>query len=121
MSASEKPRYQQVKDLIINRISSGDLGPSDRVPSENELVESMSVLALKKTAKERRVSLLSVEETRGITGYVAVGCAECHTANPDAHEDTFLHNGYRVHVVVTPADCAQCHPVEAKQYRTQNE
>lgn len=38
-----KPRYQQLKDLIIGRISTGDLRPSDRVPSENELVESMSV------------------------------------------------------------------------------
>lgn len=38
-----KPRYQQLKDLIIDRISSGELQPSDRVPSENELVESMSV------------------------------------------------------------------------------
>jgi len=38
-----KPRYQQLKDLIIGRISSGDLQPRDRVPSENELVESMSV------------------------------------------------------------------------------
>ncbi|MGI9233888.1 MAG: histidine utilization repressor [Woeseiaceae bacterium] len=38
-----KPRYQQLKDLIIGRISSGELRPSDRVPSENELVESMSV------------------------------------------------------------------------------
>ncbi len=38
-----KPRYQQLKDLIIERISSGELRPSDRVPSENELVESMSV------------------------------------------------------------------------------
>ena len=38
-----KPRYQQLKDLIIQRISSGELQPSDRVPSENELVESMSV------------------------------------------------------------------------------
>lgn len=38
-----KPRYQQLKDLIIGRISAGDLRPSDRVPSENELVESMSV------------------------------------------------------------------------------
>lgn len=38
-----KPRYQQLKDLIIDRISSGDLKPSDRVPSENELVESMRV------------------------------------------------------------------------------
>ena len=38
-----KPRYQQLKDLIIGRISSGELQPADRVPSENELVESMSV------------------------------------------------------------------------------
>jgi len=38
-----KPRYQQLKDLIIGRISSGELQPSDRVPSENELVQSMSV------------------------------------------------------------------------------
>jgi len=38
-----KPRYQQLKDLIIQRISSGELQPSDRVPSENELVEAMSV------------------------------------------------------------------------------
>ncbi|MGI9238443.1 MAG: histidine utilization repressor [Woeseiaceae bacterium] len=40
---TSKPRYQQLKDLIIGRISSGELRPSDRVPSENELVESMSV------------------------------------------------------------------------------
>ena len=38
-----KPRYQQLKDLIIGRISSGELQPSDRVPSENDLVVSMSV------------------------------------------------------------------------------
>ena len=38
-----KPRYQQLKDLIIGRISSGELRPSDRVPSENELVEAMNV------------------------------------------------------------------------------
>jgi len=42
MNAS-KPRYQQLKDLIIDQISSGALAPDDRVPSENELVESMSV------------------------------------------------------------------------------
>jgi len=38
-----KPRYQQLKDLIIGRISAGDLRPSDRVPSENELVQAMNV------------------------------------------------------------------------------
>ena len=43
MSAGRKPRYQQVKDLIIGRISSGELRPNDRVPSENELVGAMKV------------------------------------------------------------------------------
>ena len=43
MTAAAKPRYQQLKDLIIGRISRGELRPSDRVPSENELVEAMSV------------------------------------------------------------------------------
>ena len=43
MSAAAKPRYQQLKDLIIGRISSGELRPQDRVPSENDLVEAMNV------------------------------------------------------------------------------
>ncbi len=38
-----KPRYQQLKDFIIEQIATGKLQPSDRVPSENELVESKSV------------------------------------------------------------------------------
>ena len=47
---------------------------------------------------------------------VAVGCAECHTLRPDQHQDTFEHNGYSVHVVVSPRDCATCHAEEAQQY-----
>lgn len=43
MTADTKPRYQQLKDLIIGQISSGELRTADRVPSENELVESMNV------------------------------------------------------------------------------
>jgi GntR family histidine utilization transcriptional repressor len=43
MNAVIKPRYQQLKEMIIERISSGELRPMDRVPSENELVESMNV------------------------------------------------------------------------------
>jgi GntR family histidine utilization transcriptional repressor len=43
MSAAAKPMYQQLKDLIIDRISTGELQPTDRVPSENELVEAMNV------------------------------------------------------------------------------
>ncbi|MDH3546833.1 MAG: histidine utilization repressor [Gammaproteobacteria bacterium] len=43
MNATPKPRYQQVKELIIGQISRGELGPHDRVLSENELVEAMHV------------------------------------------------------------------------------
>jgi len=43
MSLQVKPRYQQLKDLIIQRISTGELQPNDRVPSENEIVEAQSV------------------------------------------------------------------------------
>jgi hydroxylamine dehydrogenase len=61
----------------------------------------------------RRISARSVpEELLENT----VGCAECHTLRPEAHRDTFDHNGYDVHVVVSPADCATCHPVEREEY-----
>ena len=43
MNTRRKPRYQQVKDLIIDQISCGSLRPNDRVPSENELVEATGV------------------------------------------------------------------------------
>ena len=46
----------------------------------------------------------------------SVGCAECHTINPASHKDTFEHNDYQVHIVVTPPDCATCHATEAQQY-----
>lgn len=45
-----------------------------------------------------------------------VGCAECHMLRPKAHADTFEHNGYNIHVVISPADCATCHSEEAAQY-----
>ena len=61
----------------------------------------------------RKVSGSSVPEA--LKGTV-VGCAECHTLRPDRHADTFEHNGYQVHVVVSPDDCATCHGEEAAQY-----
>lgn len=46
----------------------------------------------------------------------SVGCAECHILRGDAHADTFEHNGYDIHVVVSPDDCATCHSKERDQY-----
>ena len=61
----------------------------------------------------RKVSSKSVPEN---LQNVAVGCAECHTMRPNAHADTFEHNGYDIHVVVSPDDCKTCHATERKQY-----
>ena len=69
--------------------------------------------ALKKPERERRFSATAAP--KGKEQFV-VGCAECHTQNPETHKDTFDHNGFKVHVVVTPRDCATCHPVEMTQY-----
>jgi len=47
---------------------------------------------------------------------VVVGCYECHGLNPDKHPDTIDHFGFRIHPIVTPADCATCHRTEVQQY-----
>ncbi len=62
----------------------------------------------------RKVSSPSVPED---LASVAVGCAECHTVRSDAHADTLEHNGYAVHLVVSPEDCAVCHGKETAQYQ----
>lgn len=69
--------------------------------------------AIKEPELSRRVSFESLSED--LSGSV-VGCAECHTLQPEDHADSFDHAGSRVHTVVTPDDCAVCHPAERKQY-----
>ena len=61
----------------------------------------------------RKVSSNSVPEALRDN---VVGCAECHMRRPEAHADTFDHNGYDIHLVVSPNDCAICHTTEAGQY-----
>ena len=68
---------------------------------------------LRKKRLERRIS---VEKVPKEFANVTVGCAECHTMNPGKHQDSFEHNDYQVHIVVTPQDCATCHRVEVEQF-----
>ena len=79
--------------------------------SRHAQVMSQTAMAVKGLA--RKVSSKQVPEDL-LT--VVVGCAECHTQRSKAHADTFEHNGYDVHVVVSPKDCATCHAQEADQY-----
>ncbi len=69
--------------------------------------------ALKKDPLERRFTAKSAPDQ---LADVAVGCAECHTLNVDRHADRFDHNGYTIQIVVSPEDCAACHPTERTQF-----
>jgi hydroxylamine dehydrogenase len=69
--------------------------------------------AVKKKDLKRKVSARDVPDR---LANHAVGCAECHTLNAKDHKDTFEHNGYEVHVVVSPRDCATCHVQEQQQF-----
>lgn len=69
--------------------------------------------AMRMPAVQRRISADNL--SAGLRDHV-VGCYECHSRNTDKHHDSFEHFGYRINVIVTPNDCAACHPVEASEY-----
>lgn len=69
--------------------------------------------AMKADELERRISATTLPDELAAT---TVGCYECHGLNTDAHADTFEHFGYQINLVVSPPDCATCHPVESGQY-----
>ncbi len=68
---------------------------------------------LKKEKIARRISAEQVSEDLAET---VVGCAECHMMNADKHPGSFEHNGFTIHTVVSPTDCATCHPTEVTEY-----
>jgi hypothetical protein len=44
-----------------------------------------------------------------------VGCYECHKADPK-DPDAMEHNGFTISVIVSPKDCASCHPKEVEEF-----
>jgi hydroxylamine dehydrogenase len=71
----------------------------------------------RKAMSEKEISLkVSSKDVPDEYLDVVVGCAECHTGRSKVHSDTFNHNEYDVHTVVSPDDCAICHSQEVKQY-----
>lgn len=72
MSVESKPRYLQLKELIIGRISAGELQPRDRVPSENELVGATGVSRMTANRALRELNDEGyVERVAGVGTFVA--------------------------------------------------
>ncbi len=112
VAAQTKPPLSEATETCLG--CHGTLHPSIKSDWErSHHAKATPEEALKKPKLERRVSN---EDIPGELSKTVVGCAECHTLNPDKHKDTFEHNGYKVHIIVTPEDCATCHPVEVEQY-----
>jgi GntR family histidine utilization transcriptional repressor len=116
MNAAAKPRYQQLKDLIIARISSGELRPEDRVPSENELVESMSVSRM--TANRALRELTSegyVERIAGRGTFVADFRARSHVLDVQNIADEVSRRGHthRCEIVRLSRDVASAEVASA--------
>jgi GntR family transcriptional regulator, histidine utilization repressor len=79
MRPAEKPRYQQLKEAIIERISRGDLKPRDRVPSENDLVVAAGVSRMTANRALRELTDEGyVERVAGVGTFVAELKAASH-------------------------------------------
>ena len=55
------------------------------------------------------------EWQRGKMAASGVACYECHRAQ-SSDADARNHNGFTVSVLVTPKDCARCHPAQVEQF-----
>ncbi|MGC8660490.1 MAG: multiheme c-type cytochrome, partial [Desulfomonilaceae bacterium] len=109
--AQEQPISDSSQDCIACHSSVTPAIVADWRRSNHSKITPQNALA--RAELERRVSAKTVPDH---LKNVVVGCAECHLLNTQDHSDTFNHNDQKVHLTVTPKDCATCHPVEKSQF-----
>ncbi len=96
MTAQAKPRYQQLKEEIIDRISRGELRPCDRVPSENELVDTAGVSRMTANRVLRELNDEGyVERVAGVGTFVADFKAASHVLEVRNIADEIARRGHR--------------------------
>ncbi|MFN2365982.1 MAG: multiheme c-type cytochrome [Desulfurivibrionaceae bacterium] len=109
--AAEAPISEQTEDCLACHAILHPGIVEDWKKSRHARITVKEAMAVEGLA--RKVSSTSIpEKYRDI----AIGCAECHTMRPDAHEGTVDHLGHRMHIVVSPDDCRTCHDEEAEQF-----
>lgn len=96
MSRRAVPRYRQVKNDIIGRISRGELKPRDRVPSENELTDLHGVSRMTANRALRELEDEGyVERQAGIGTFVADLKSASHVLEVRNIADEIAHRGHR--------------------------
>ncbi|MDH4071673.1 MAG: histidine utilization repressor [Gammaproteobacteria bacterium] len=105
MSEATVPRYRQLKELIIRRISTGELRPRDRVPSENELVDTTGVSRMTANRALRELTDEGyVERVAGVGTFVADYQAASHVLEVRNIADEIEHRGHQHTAEVLLAD-----------------
>jgi GntR family transcriptional regulator, histidine utilization repressor len=96
MTVQAKPRYRQLKEMIIGQISRGELRPKDRVPSENELVGSAGVSRMTANRVLRELNDEGyVERVAGVGTFVADFKAASHLLEVRNIADEIERRGHR--------------------------
>lgn len=96
MTVQAKPRYQQLKELIIGQISRGELRPKDRVPSENDLVGSAGVSRMTANRALRELNDEGyVERVAGVGTFVADLKSASHVLEVRNIADEIERRGHR--------------------------
>ncbi len=127
---------QAIKDMIKHE-KSYHSKPAPRPAAVQEapkITVDPVALSIGPLAKERTFKALSSESEACIQCHTSVtpgivsdwqqsmhakdnvGCFECHKSSSISAPGAFEHNGYLIHVVVSPKDCSACHPAETKQF-----
>ena len=116
MSVQAKPRYRQLKELIIGRISAGELRPRDRVPSENELVDATGVSRMTANRALRELNDEGyVERVAGVGTFVSDFKAVSHVLEVHNIADEIERRGHShaAHVLVQEKVAADPRTAEA--------
>lgn len=95
------PRYQQLKQQIIGQISRGELKPRDRVPSENDLVDSAGVSRMTANRALRELNDEGyVERVAGVGTFVADLQSASHVLEVRNISDEIAGRGHRHTAIV---------------------
>lgn len=116
MNVQAKPRYMQLKELIIGRISAGELRPRDRVPSENELSDATGVSRMTANRALRELNDEGyVERVAGRGTFVAEFKAVSHVLEVQNIADEIERRGHRHRARVLLQEKVAAGPATAKQ------
>jgi len=115
MSDADKPRYRQLKELIIGQISAGELRPRDRVPSENQLVDATGVSRMTANRALRELKREGyVDRVAGVGTFVADFKAVSHVLEVRNIADEIERRGHMHAAIVLVQEEAAAGPGTAR-------